>query len=310
MERSRRRHDRVAGAGHDGNTHRSQRHGHLRRIGVRLGDDADVRGPKPSLTLVIGQTADLEESQHLGGEVIEDHGLGFRHRAARHRSELDRSEATVVEDGAIGAVGGLDRFEEDIGGTELLSGEDRLDRGEHRGVGTPVGGQGPDDTAGAGGVGPGLEVRGELSPPESVDRLLGIADDHHRDRTALEERGPEDVPLDTVGVLELVDHDETEPVAQFGDERWSTLGRQEQVSGVGDHRVEGAPSPAASGRLDRLDAAVDEIGDLRGVGVVPQTRVRHREPAGDRVTQPLDGSRRDTPEGQQSVVDHLVDVGQ
>ena len=59
---------------------------------------------------------------------------------------------------------------------------------------------------GAGRAG-GREVGVDVGAAERVDRLLGVGDQHQR-RAGLGERAAHDLPLDRIGVLELVDqHD-------------------------------------------------------------------------------------------------------
>ena len=53
---------------------------------------------------------------------------------------------------------------------------------------------------------PGPEVGDDVAAAEGVDRLLGVADQHQRH--AAGEGALDDLPLDRVGVLELVDHDD------------------------------------------------------------------------------------------------------
>ena len=108
--------------------------------------------------------------------------------------------------------------------------------------------------------------------------------------------------------MELIDHDEAEPVAKFRDERRPTIGRPQEVAGVSDHRVEGSASPTASGRLDVIDATIDKSGDLGGFGPHPQARIGHGEPPRHRLAKLPNGRRRRTSDSEQPVVDDFGDV--
>ena len=57
------------------------------------------------------------------------------------------------------------------------------------------------------------QVGVDVGAAEGVDRLLGIADEDER-HAALAERAAHDVPLDRVGVLELVDEHDAVALAQ------------------------------------------------------------------------------------------------
>ena len=52
----------------------------------------------------------------------------------------------------------------------------------------------------------GVEIAEDVCPTEGVDRLLGVADQDQRGVSV--ERAAEDFPLDGIGVLELVHHDD------------------------------------------------------------------------------------------------------
>ena len=101
----------------------------------------------------------------------------------------------------------LDGFEQDAGIAEGEAAEDVIESVEHRLVGAPVDPQAEDAAVGAGEV-EGLEIRREFGGSESIDGLLGVADEHRGDRgVAVEERRAEPRPLDLIGVLEVLDHD-------------------------------------------------------------------------------------------------------
>ena len=82
---------------------------------------------------------------------------------------------------------------------------------EQRPVGTPVRSEREPRRAG---LVRGLEVGVHVRAAERVDRLLGVGDqDEGRIVTGTSEQSREDLPLHRVGVLELVDQDQREPVA-------------------------------------------------------------------------------------------------
>ena len=58
-----------------------------------------------------------------------------------------------------------------------------------------------------------LEVGVDVGAAEGVDRLLRVADEDER-RAAVAERAAHDVPLDGVGVLELVDEHDAVALSQ------------------------------------------------------------------------------------------------
>ena len=97
---------------------------------------------------------------------------------------------------------GLDVVHDDLLVAELGAGHQLLERGEQRRVAAPV----DRERLPGGRALRGVEVRRDVAAPERVDRLLRVADQHHR-RVA-GERPVEHLPLHRVGVLELVDqHD-------------------------------------------------------------------------------------------------------
>jgi hypothetical protein len=107
-------------------------------------------------------------------------------------------------------VVGLDVVHDDPLVAELRAAEHGLERREQRAVAAPVGGQRLLRGGGAGG----LEVRRDVTAAEGVDRLLRVADQHHRGVPG--EGTVEHLPLHRVGVLELVDEHDRPPVAHAG----------------------------------------------------------------------------------------------
>ena len=78
--------------------------------------------------------------------------------------------------------------------------EEGIERRQQRTVGPPVGGEGALVT----GVGDGVEVGVDIGAAEGVDRLFRVTDDHQRPVDPGEQLLG-DLPLDAIGVLELVD---------------------------------------------------------------------------------------------------------
>ena len=74
----------------------------------------------------------------------------------------------------------------------------------------------------------------DVGAAEGVDRLLGVADEHEGGAVAAE-GGPHDVPLDRVGVLELVDERDLVAAAQAlaGDRAAVGVGQRVRAAGSG-----------------------------------------------------------------------------
>ena len=80
--------------------------------------------------------------------------------------------------------------------------ENRVEGGKEAGGGTPVAGQG--ETLVFSNVCSGFQVGKDVGTPETVDRLLRVADEEERSiRVGIDL--PEDIVLDRVGILEFVD---------------------------------------------------------------------------------------------------------
>ena len=89
----------------------------------------------------------------------------------------------------------------------------------------------------------GVEVGVHVGPAEPVDGLLRVADEHERGAGALRaEQRPEDLPLDRIGVLELVDERDAEAPAHRGDCRRTTLaGERVAKAASGRRRTRARP---------------------------------------------------------------------
>ncbi len=90
--------------------------------------------------------------------------------------------------------------DDDVRVAQLGAPDHGVHRVEQRLVGAPVDRQGVPLTGGAGG----LQVCRDVATAEGVDGLLRVADQHHG--AGAHESPFDDLPLDRVGVLELVDH--------------------------------------------------------------------------------------------------------
>ena len=156
------------------------------------------------------------------------------------------------------------------------------------------------------------EVRVDVRAPEGVDGLLGIAHQHEA-RVASGERLAEDVPLDGVGVLELVDHDELVLRLQTVPDHvalWSGQGGLQpgqQVVVAEDPELTLAAVEALAHRLGepgshrRLGVGVVASGEDAGVGI-GDDRVGdlHRGLAGEVERDPFVEAL------DQEIVDHLL----
>ena len=135
----------------------------------------------------------------------------------------------------------LDRAVEDLVVAEAGAAEHGVQRGDEVLIAAPVGGQCLLVTRHA----RGREVGVDVGAAEGVDRLLGVADQHEgalRRPAVLDvlgERAPDDVPLDRVGVLELVDQGDPVALAQFGDSERAGRGIGERGVEAREEVVEG-----------------------------------------------------------------------
>ena len=181
----------------------------LTRVSTAMSPGSTGRQPSPSAQLLLAQRA-----QDLRGDVARTRGRGPCRRAgwsrrparaerrARHLPDAHRRPAAQPP----ARPRRLDRVHDDAGVAERGAGQDRGEPVEHGRVGAPVAVQRL-----RGRVGAGAQVGGDVGAAEPVDRLLRVADEH--EGAVPVERGPQDVPLHRVGVLELVDHDDAVPRA-------------------------------------------------------------------------------------------------
>ena len=92
----------------------------------------------------------------------------------------------------------------------------------------------------------GSQVCMDVRPTEGVDRLLRITDEPQV--TTSMERRSQNLPLQGVGVLELVNHDQMEPVGERRASHSTTLRGAQRAGQVLDEVVEGVqptgPHPA------------------------------------------------------------------
>ena len=107
--------------------------------------------------------------------------------------------------------GGLDLLVGDLGFAELLAGGQDVHGVDHSGVGPLIGTERE-----RGGRLLGGQVGVDVAATEGVDGLLGVAHQDERGAGPGTEERLEDLPLDGVGVLELVDERDVELGAHFG----------------------------------------------------------------------------------------------
>ncbi len=178
----------------------------------------------------------LEQPDQVGGQIRGDALALPAHR--REPGPVARAAAVAAEHsqaqghGLRGRsrqagllAGGADRVDGDIAVPEFGPAEDVVERGEQPGVAAPVVRQ----LAAAVGVGDRVEVAEHLRAAEGVDGLLRVADQHQGPVTV--EGQPQDVPLQRVGVLELVDQGHPVAVAD-------PLPGAFAVLGIGEHGVQ------------------------------------------------------------------------
>ena len=156
-------------------------------------------------------------------------------------------------------VGGLDPRHDDLLVAQRGAAEDGVQGADQRLVAAPVLRQ---PLARARGL-DGLQVADDVGAAEGVDRLLGVADEGQRRgplRGLLVERRPQDVPLDGVGVLELVDQHHREPRPQPRAGGGAELRMAQRAVQAQQHVVEREqPAPA----LAPLDLGAHGLGEPR-----------------------------------------------
>ncbi len=246
----------AAGAG-DHRRYAFPTEGGLRAPGVfgRGHQDGDVRRPeaaRPVGGVGGGDRCRVEELTDMGDEILFDQpgrpGDGRLPVGAGHRRS-DRQAETQTRDLAAPdcrhPLGGVGRrgFHPVVGDgpvPERHAVEQRVDGVDRRPVRPPVGTQG-ESVIGGGGPDR-VEVHGDVGPPEAVDRLFGVT---HQDEGPMggrpPEEGREDLPLDPVGVLELIDEHHLEPVTEGVDDG-GRGGVAQHVAELGEDVVEAHPA--------------------------------------------------------------------
>ena len=251
-------------------------------LGLRVpfDEDGDVaRTHRARSVSVVEGGGPGEEPGDVGGDVAGDGGARCRdpHQGvvrdagvvAQHGPQTERvgpvgiDQARSVEGGAGGA-------HHDLLVPEGGPAQQDVDGLHERGVAAVVQHQ----RATCAGSGGSVQVGGDVAAAEAVDGLLGIADEHHR---GVPDEGPlEDLPLDGIGVLELVDQHDAPPVAHQGPRRGvgclERLGEplQEVVVGQGAQ----AATPSAHLVADGAGEAASQVGRGVGRGVDRQQRGR------------------------------------
>ncbi len=181
-------------------------HGHARRPDRIVAPDARPRGQQP---------------HDVGGQVLGDQPAGVRGRGVAGRGELDPVGPVEHPDAQGGVdrraaqarlavrLGRPDRPVDDVGVPQARATEQRLVGVQQPLVAAPV-----DLERGLRAGRPRrLQVGVDVGAAEGVDGLLGVADQDQRPGLA-GERAPHDLPLDRVGVLELVHQHHAEALAQ------------------------------------------------------------------------------------------------
>ncbi len=244
----------AAAAGDDrGHADLAQRLAHGGEVGVAVADHRDVAGPD---RLAAPGRPRGEEPAYVERQVARDvrSHLADRERAAAAAPEglapHDAQPERVGHRGALQARGGVmggDVVHDDAVVPQGGAGQQGLQRVEERRIAAAVDREGLADPGGLGGP----EVGGDVAAAEGVDRLLGVADQHHR---GVAGEGPvEHVPLHRVGVLELVD----------------------------EHDLPARPHPLGGGAV-RLVEGVGELGEQVVVGEDPESALAPVELLADR----------------------------
>ena len=150
------------------------------------------------------------------------------------------------------------RHESDSGVPEGGAVEQLRQRVQQRAVGAPVGAEGRLHRPRLVG---GFEVGVHIGAAEGVDRLLGVGhEDQARRVLRIAEQRGEELPLDRIGVLELVDEGHPEAAAQAGGR--AGTGAQ-PVPELCQHVVEGEGALGASSSVDLVDHTVDQSTEAR-----------------------------------------------
>ena len=154
----------------------------------------------------LGDVGGAVGGHRLAGLTGGDQALAQSETVARQSAQPERGRVRRPDQPGL-LVHRADRVDDDAGIPQGGAAQHHLQPLDQRGVGAPVDPEGGP----VGGVASRGEVGHDVAAAEGVDRLLGVADEHHR-RVAVE-RAAQHTPLDRVGVLELVDQDHPPPVA-------------------------------------------------------------------------------------------------
>ncbi len=221
----------------------------------RTGSDPGTAGQQPGdfgRHGVEGEAARRRPREHPGHAVAQSHeGQGGQGVAGRGFEGLTR------------ALPGASRGESDLGDQERIGrGEYGIHRPDQRGRRALVLGQ----RVALGDRAAGIEIGEDVRAAKSVDRLLGIADQHQRaarDSVAGRPAGhrvgqvdaPEDLPLQRIGVLALVDQRQRMAFAKAGGQTLAASRCAQRAMHDGQQIVEAqraglaAHRPAKVGRL-------------------------------------------------------------
>ena len=286
-------HVRPAG-GHRVDADLAQRRLHLQQPGVGVRDDRDVAGQQGPSRLAALTIASLRErrprgqqlrdvAREVGCDVLADRPDPHRpaHVLLADHAQPHRLRVRGAAQPGAGQVR-LDRPHLNRRVAELGTAQHDVEAAHERLVAAVVAGE---RAAVVGGGGRG-EVGDDVAAAEQVDRLLGVADEHHRGVPG--ERAVEHLPLHGVGVLELVDeHDlparphpcprrrvlRCEGAGQLGEQVVVVHDAQPALAHVEfcAHRLREPGPPVGGGagfrggRTDRRVQVVDGVaGDLQG----------------------------------------------
>ncbi len=286
----------AGGAGeHDRHPGRLERVADEARLLVAVDEHGDVaRSHRTRARCVVEGGARGEQPGDVGGDVAGDvrtHRGHRRHRVPPRREGLALDDPQPERCGSPGepAAGTRrrDRVYDDPVVAERDTAHHVLERVEQRAVAAPVGAER------GGAVGPlgGDEVGHDVGAAEGVDRLLGVADEHHGPLAV--EGALEDLPLHRVGVLELVDHHHGVPAADPGPRRRPGRRVDQRVAQVHQQVVVVHQPAAALAELDLGAGRVGEPAPHVGLGArlgVP--RLEACEPVADGVPAELDRGRQ------------------
>ena len=241
-------------------------------LGIGPGGDqhSDVAGPhRAAGTRRVGDDAVIEQFDGAGNEVVEDQWsrlgggqrAGILHEQARVGGNHAQLYWSVVAERVGHSVGRRrDGHEPDLGIAEGGAVEDVREPGEQLLVGAVVGGQLEHLR-----LFDGVEIGMHVGAAEPIDGLLGVADG---DEHAVGECSLEHLPLQPIGVLELVDEHDAIALSEL-------LGDNSATNWVDQRRVEPGDDGVVADLAARLLAVphlgaglVGEIGPPLGQVVV------------------------------------------